>query len=235
VEASPTALPPPAPSETPLPLPSDTAVAAAPLPPTQAPTDALTAGLNAAPASGKQAFCSGKSVKLNIPSLFDNENAPDAGWCGEVAIQMALLHFGKNVSQSAINKAGHPAQPDLWEDDIPVALDALGVNYTAWDRKNQDLNGFITWITEQLQAGNPVVLGVKIYPDEDPTWDNDHFVLAVGCDSKGFVINTDDEEEGVDGQAHYTYAEMTKNFEDSYSFINKSNVHYGWAISGVKK
>jgi hypothetical protein len=146
-----------------------------------------------------------------------------------------MNYFGKNLSQKAIHKAGNAKQADLWEDDIPVALNNLGVQYNAWDQDNQDLNGFIKWITEQLQAGNPVILGVKIYPDEDPTWENDHFVLAVGCDSKGLIINTDDEDEGVDGQAHYTWDDMTKNFEDSYSFINKSNVHYGWAISGLKK
>jgi len=188
--------------------------------------------VNAATPSALQkgAYCTGKEVDLKIPDRDEDENAPDEGWCGETSIQMALGYFGKNISQSEIHLACKPTHPDLWEEDISPALDALGVNYVTWDMNNKDLNAFMTWIGEQLQAGYPLLLGVKIYPDESG-WDNDHFVLVVGCDIEGLIINTNNAGEG---QVYTTYEELTKNFEDSYSLINNENSHYGWAIQGLR-
>ncbi len=157
--------------------------------------------LNPSPApsltpAASQGSCSGQGVNLHIPDRDEDDNAPDEGWCGETCIQMALEYYGKRVSQKAINKAGHPAQPDLWEDDVPVALDALGVKYNLWDADNPDLEAFIAWVKSQLEAGYPAVVGVKIYPDEQPDWYVDHFVLAVGCGSQGLLVNTNNAGEG---------------------------------------
>ena len=178
----------------------------------------------------KGAYCIGKKVDLKIPDRDEDENAPDEGWCGETSIQMALGYFGKNVSQYAIHLAGKPTHPELWEEDISPALDTLGMTYVNWDINNKDLNAFMTWIGDQLQIGHPILLGVKIYPDESG-WDNDHFVLVVGCDSKGLIINTNNAGEG---QVYVTYEELTINFEDSYSLVNNENNHYGWAILGLR-
>jgi len=176
------------------------------------------------------AFCAGDKVHLDIPDRDEDEDAPEEGWCGETSIQTAMEYYGKFVSQQAINLAGKPKQPDLWEDDIPLSLDALGVDYTAWDEANIDLNAFIYWLGEQLQAGYPIVLGVKIYPDETGL-ENDHFVLAVGCDTDGIIINTNNAGEG---QVYVTIKELTENFEDSYSLVNNKNYHFGVAIHGLR-
>ncbi len=144
---------------------------------------------------------------------------------------MALGYYGKQVSQQAINLAGKPKQPDLWEDDINVALDALGVKYAAWDENDWDVDGFLTWITTQLEAGYPVLLGVKIYPDENPDWEVDHFVLVVGCDKDSLIINTNNAGEG---QVHATYDELTNNFVDSYSIINRQKYLFGRSIQGLR-
>lgn len=175
-------------------------------------------------------LCADKSIHLDIPDRDEDENAPEEGWCGETSIQMALEYYGKKVSQQAINLAGKPQHPDLWEDDINVALDALSVKYEGWDEHRWDVDGFLHWIAGQLQAGYPVLLGVKIYPDEHPNWEVDHFVLVVGCDEEGIIINTNNAGEG---QVHVTYDELTTNFEDSYSLINRQKYLFGRAIKGI--
>ncbi len=176
-------------------------------------------------------YCTARNVHLDIPDRDEDENAPEEGWCGETSIQMALGYYGKQVSQQAINLAGKPKQPDLWEDDINVALDALGVKYAAWDENDWDVDGFLTWITTQLEAGYPVLLGVKIYPDENPDWEVDHFVLVVGCDKDSLIINTNNAGEG---QVHATYDELTNNFVDSYSIINRQKYLFGRSIQGLR-
>lgn len=175
-------------------------------------------------------YCPAGEVLLDIPDRDEDEIAPEEGWCGETSIQSALDYFGKTVSQSVIHAAGKPQHPDLWEDDIPVALKALGAEYSAWDRNDPDLDGFMRWIGGELQQGRPLVLGVKIYPDETG-WENDHFVLAVGCDVEGLYLNTNNT---GDGQYYATFEELTQNFEDSYSFVNADDVHYGWSVHGLR-
>lgn len=181
--------------------------------------------------TGVHAFCSGKPVLLDIPDRDEDDEAPEEGWCGETSIQMALAYYGKQVSQHAINLAGKPQHPDLWEDDINTALNSLGVKYTAWNSSDADVDAFLSWIGENLQAGYPVILGVKIYPDEHPDWEIDHFVLVVGCDERGIVINTNNAGEG---QIHVSYSELTSDFEDSYSIINRQKYLFGRAIQGLR-
>jgi len=72
------------------------------------------------------------SVQLPIADRPWAAQAPDEGWCGEASIQMVALHFGAWFPQEAINKAGKPKHPDLWEDEIPVALSELGLQYIQW-------------------------------------------------------------------------------------------------------
>ena len=94
------------------------------------------------------------------------------------------------VSQAAVNRAGQPDHPDLYVYDIDDALDNLGVCYEASDESVTGVFDFVAWVKDQLAAGYPVLCGVKIYPDEHPDWSLDHFVLAVGYDEEGLVLNT---------------------------------------------
>ncbi|HOW72195.1 MAG TPA: C39 family peptidase [Phycisphaerae bacterium] len=169
-------------------------------------------------------------VDLGIPDRGWDPDRPDrtVGWCGETCIQMAMGFYGKEVSQVAINKAGRPAHPDLYENDIEKALESLSVAYVAWDRSNHDANACVAWIVEKLRRGYPLICGVKIYPDENPTWLVDHFVLAVGFSSQGLLVNTN-----TDGQERVPFAQLVSR-HDGLSLRNHRDEYYIWAITGLR-
>lgn len=177
--------------------------------------------------SGARPF--GPGVDLRIPDReWDPERPIDVGWCGETCIQMAMAYFGKEVPQAVINKAGRPAHPDLYEQDIDTALHALSVNYVAWDRSNHDVHACIAWIVRNLRERHPVICGVKIYPDRNPTWAVDHFALAVGFNDQGLLMNTN-----TNGQKVVPYKQLASQ-DCGYSFRNKQDEFYVWAVTGLR-
>jgi hypothetical protein len=136
------------------------------------------------------------AVVLPIPPREHAPERPPEGWCGETAIQEGLLHLGVWAPQRLINKAGRPAHPDLYSTDIPVALSELGVRYTTYPG-GRDFDAFAAWIRAAVDAGDPVLAGVKILPTKHPEWGLDHFVLVVGYGgradeggSKRLLVNT---------------------------------------------
>jgi len=132
-----------------------------------------------------------ESVVLNIPPRKNAPDSPPDGWCGETAIQEALLHHGMFCPQRVINRAGNPKHPDLWSDEVPVALRNLGMALEPWPPPGPgDLGTFIQWIQGKLQEGTPVLVGVKVYPDRHRDWSLDHFVIAVGAGPQGLLFNT---------------------------------------------
>jgi hypothetical protein len=74
-------------------------------------------------------------VNLHIPDVaWDPKKADlNAGWCGEASIQMALSYYGKQVAQDVIHRAGKPSNSDLQDDDLEVALQALGAVFTRYE------------------------------------------------------------------------------------------------------
>lgn len=123
---------------------------------------------------------------LPIPDREQHAQSPPSGWCGETAIQEALLHFGVWASQKTIHAAGKSKHPDLYSDEIPTALAALGIRYDQHDPKVT----YEAWVQKAIDAGDPVFAGVKILPTEHPTWGLDHFVLVVGHGPDGLLVNT---------------------------------------------
>ena len=79
---------------------------------------------------------SGSEILLDIPDIGQEKRRPKEGWCGESSIQMAArpTTAAYTSSQKAINRAGKPAHPDLYEEDIPVAMTGLGMEYKTWHR-----------------------------------------------------------------------------------------------------
>jgi len=128
------------------------------------------------------------AVTLPIPDRAQHEDAPPSGWCGETAIQEALLHHGAWVPQRAIHDAGKSKHPDLYSQDVPVALAGLGVEFDTHVPKKK--GGFAGFLRDAIDAGDPVFAGVKILPTSHPEWGLDHFVLVVGHGPKGFLVNT---------------------------------------------
>jgi hypothetical protein len=131
----------------------------------------------------------GSSLVLPIPARGQAKEAPPEGWCGETAIQEALLYYGVWVPQRIVNRAGKPAHPDLYSNEIPVALTALDVRYTVYAGP-RGYEPFARWARDALDAGDPVLAGVKILPTQHPSWALDHFVLVVGYGAQGLLVNT---------------------------------------------
>ncbi len=152
--------------------------------------------------------------------------APPEGWCGESAIQQALLYYGAYVPQADINKAGRPQHPDLYARDIPVALKALGARFV-WSDKGRDLPGFINWVKQRISGGRPVLVGVKINPSQHPEWALDHFVLAVGHDARSLTLNTTWNKQ----LKRSTWA--LKSTERGLGFANRYQSYFGLAIVGL--
>jgi len=174
----------------------------------------------------------GDSAYLQIPDPSWAASRPDTsvGWCGETGIQMAMLYYGKHVNQDVINRAGRPDHPDLYMYDINDSLNALSVRFIAWDPSRQDINQFINWIKAQILRGLPVLCGMKIYPDEHPDWSLDHFVLVVGFDARGLIINTNLD---MGGQQLISYRQLSS-YQEGYSFQNKFYRYFARAITGVR-
>jgi len=171
-------------------------------------------------------------VNLYIPDVaWDPKKADlEAGWCGEASIQMALSYYGKKVDQDVIHRAGKPTHSDLQDDDLEVALQALGAVFTRYEGEAKDSKEFVGWIQEKLRSNYPVICGCKIYPTDQPNWDVDHFVLVSGYNSKGLLMNT---QLDCDGQVLVKYKELSST-KEGYSFINPRKIYWGVAVTGVR-
>lgn len=132
----------------------------------------------------------GDAFRLNIDDREQAPESPPEGWCGETAIQEALLFFGAWYPQARINKAGRPRHPDLYASDIPVALKNLGLEYQRYGRRKGGIKTFLKWLKEGVRALQPTFTGVKIYPTQHPSWGLDHFVLTVGYAPDHVRLNT---------------------------------------------
>jgi hypothetical protein len=173
----------------------------------------------------------GESVYLQIPDRSWSMDRPDksVGWCGETGIQMAMLYYGKYASQESINQAGRPDHPELYSYNIDIALKTLSISHITWNPSTGDIVEFIAWIKAQLHQGHPILCGVKIYPDEHPDWSLDHFVLVVGYDERGLIINTNVD---MHGQQLISYEQLSSG-QEGYSFQNKFNRFFARAITGI--
>jgi hypothetical protein len=130
------------------------------------------------------------SITLPIPDRKQHALSPKSGWCGETAIQEALLHEGMWAPQRSIHAAGKSKHPDLYSDEIPVALAGLGVRFAFYAPKSKGFSAYRAWIRDALTSDQSVLAGVKILPTEHPDWGLDHFVLVVGEGKKGLLVNT---------------------------------------------
>ena len=175
----------------------------------------------------------GDSVLLDIPDRYWDPERKDngEGWCGEACLEMAMAYYGVGIIQKEINEAAVDHTPGLTEENIDQAMNALGVTYVTWNEEEPDLELFFEWIREGLRRGHPVLVGAKIYPDGHPRWFVDHFVLVVGFDERGLVMNT---QLNLDGQIHVSYAQLASR-DDGYSFASRHETYFGREITGVDK
>lgn len=168
------------------------------------------------------------TVLLPIADRQWDTEAPPEGWCGEASIQMAAGHHGLFVSQRRANQLGQPRTPDLWEHDVPTALRALQMRFTRGPSSKPAK--LLPWLVDELRAGHPVVLGVKVVPTAHPDWHVDHLVLAVGFTPQGLTLNSNME----DGQLTVSWAGLQRaEGEAGYSLVNQSGELFAYAVTGL--
>jgi hypothetical protein len=170
----------------------------------------------------------GDDILLGIAPRIHELGRPPEGWCGEVAIQEAMLYFGAYYPQEQINEAGNPVHPDLYSNEIPRALKNLNADCRQWPGSRAGQRDFLAWIRKQIAAGSPVLVGVKIYPTSHEEWGLDHFVLAVGVQGDSLVLNTT-------WGFRYTLSErQLRSTKEGFSFANKYNTQYGIRIKAPR-
>lgn len=169
------------------------------------------------------------SVELPIQDREWDAKAPPEGWCGEACLQMAGLHYGVWIPQKLANEKGKPKTPDLWEHDLPVAMNGLGMSFETVSKESTPVQ-VLEWTVKSLRKGTPVILGVKLTPTKHPDWDVDHLVLAVGFSPDGLLVNTN-----LEGQKRLAWNGLiAKEGASGYSLVNDKKVSWGFAVQGVR-
>jgi hypothetical protein len=85
---------------------------------------------------------------------------------------------------------------------------------------------FLQWLREQIGAGHPVLVGMKIHPTKHENWILDHFTLAVGYDPRSFTINTTWSEQ------RKLSLEQVRSVRKGLSFENRHKRYYGISVPG---
>jgi hypothetical protein len=184
-------------------------------------------------------------ILLPIRDIEDDPEKPkNIGWCGEASIQMACLYYGAYIPQGIINKMSNPSNPDLYYNDIPKTLELLNISSNSWYNqpnlfgviilylqsfwrgKSYNIQDYINWIKYELSLKNPIIIGVKIFPDKHPNWWIDHFMLAIGYNSEELIFNQTGQ-----GTQRKSFEDLVRE-SDKYSFFNKYNYYYGYSIQG---
>ena len=106
--------------------------------------------------------------------------------CNYTALSMAFSAFNKKVHPETLinkmpvydtSKSGRPAYR-LYIQNLAKIAKRYGFN-----RSYASYSGTVSKIKNEIDSGNPVILGTYF------TGGSGHFVLVVGYDSKGFIIN----------------------------------------------
>jgi len=167
-----------------------------------------------------------KKVDFKIKNLAPPTNVYSIaeGSCGEAVLWTICQHFGKNLSQEAINKIGGDPKRGLHGNEVIAVLDSLKVPYKH-KKKAETWVSTIDTLKNAIISGNPIILGVKIYPDRDPGWSCDHFILLTGTNTKSnlFYYNS------FDYMGTILFVKLT-NTDDGYSLVNSYNSLYAIEI-----
>lgn len=165
--------------------------------------------------------------------ILEKLNPPDTYWeipegsCGEACIWSITQSLKINISQPEINAIVNPPNRGIHSGEIIKILKKLNIPFINLSSTVSNPSVFLKEkVIENLKAGNPVLLGVKIYPDENPKWVCDHFILVVGynAQTKEFIYNSNNERERI------TQSKLL-NKRNGYSILHKSKYIYALQIS----
>ncbi len=165
--------------------------------------------------------------------ILEKFNPPDIYWeipegsCGEACIWSVSQFFKINISQKEINEIVNPPNRGIHSGEILKVLKKLKIPFSNISSTVSDPSLFLKEkIIKNIEAGNPVLLGVKIYPDENPQWVCDHFILIVGFNpyTKELIFNSNEERDRIKQS-------KLLNKKDGYSIIHKSKYIYAIQIN----
>jgi hypothetical protein len=146
------------------------------------------------------------------------------GSCGEAVLWTICQYFGKNLSQKEINKIGGDPKRGLHGNEVIAVLDSLKIPYKNM-KKAETWASTVDTLKNAIIGGNPIILGVKIYPDQYPAWSADHFILLTGMNTKSnlFYFNSFSCEYSI------PFIKLS-NTNDGYSLVNRYNSLYAIEI-----
>ncbi|HPJ59291.1 MAG TPA: FISUMP domain-containing protein [Bacteroidales bacterium] len=136
------------------------------------------------------------------------------GSCGESVLWTICQRFGLDLSQEEINQIGGDPGRGLHGGEMINVLDSLKIPY-------RPIRFAYTWentvdtLKNTMLRRNPVILGVKIYPDSHPEWYADHFILFAGTNTNTRVFYYND----FISKRSISYEKLC-NTTDGYSLIN---------------
>ncbi len=160
------------------------------------------------------------------------------GSCGESCLWSIINSENFITSQIEINKEGGYPGRGLHVNELHKPLDEYNIKYV--DNMNKSyfkyvlsflnpINIFSSHSTKsrdflynkiitKIKQGNPIILGVKIYPDKHFFWDCNHFILLVGYNEKTneLIFNDFDERKRIN-------ADKLLDKTEGYSIINRYN------------
>jgi hypothetical protein len=112
----------------------------------------------------------------------------------------------------------------LYGDEVVKVLDSLKIPFN-FREKADSWENTVDTLRNIILRGNPIIVGVKIYPDLHPEWYCDHFILFTGTNtlSKEFYYNSNNYSDSI------TYAKLC-NTNNGYSLVNILNGLYALEI-----
>jgi hypothetical protein len=168
---------------------------------------------------------------LPIPDRPWAPGAPPEGWCGEASLQMVALHFGAWIPQRAINALGRSTHVDLWETDLPVTMERLGLSFETFTAMTRTPRAeLLTWIVSWLRRGVPVIVGAKLMPTEHPEWEVDHLMPVVGFSPTHLLFNSNTEA----GRVEVPWEALLGRPTDGISFEAPKGALFAWAVTGFR-
>lgn len=164
--------------------------------------------------------------------ILENLEPPKVYWdipegsCGEACIWAITNSLKMKISQKKINALANSPGRGIHSGEILKVLKKLKIPFTEMSSTASDHRLFLEEkIIASIKTGNPVLLGVKIYPDENPEWACDHFILVVGFNetAQELIYNSNDE------RSRITLAKLL-NRKEGYSILHRSKYVYAVKI-----
>lgn len=164
----------------------------------------------------------------------------DQGSCGEACLWSIINSDSFQVTQMEINQVGGDPGRGLHTIELRKPLGYFHIKYEDKMRKPyiryavaffNPLKFFSSHskkykdylyedIISKIKDGNPIILGVKKYPDGHLFWDCDHFILLVGYNEKTneLIFNDFTKRKRIN-------AEKLLDKTEGYSIVNRYNFH----------